>query len=371
MQTERFDLTIRVDAAIDAALGSRIVGCVVLVSRRGERLYSRAAGFSDRESQRPMTEDAIFRLASVTKPIVATAALRMVEDGLLSLNDAVDDYLPWFTPEAPGGGRPLIRLRHLLTHTSGLTYDVPDDVSTGSDPGPVIPLEENLQRLSRQPLFFRPGERWEYGVNIDVLGGVLAAVNGTPSDLEAVVSRYVTEPLGMTDTHFFVTDPARLTTPYFDGESEPVRMTEPFPRDARPAHAFSPARIFERNAPQCGGSGMAGTAGDVLKLMDALQTGRILHEDTRRQAFANQIADLRLPEQDGPGRAFSFLGAVLTEPDLANSPCPAGTLDWGGVWGHNWIVDPVTGTTVVTCTNTTYEGCNGPFREEIRNAVYG
>ena len=97
------DLAQRIDAAIDAALVDRIVGCVVLARRDGEPVYARAAGFADREAGRPMTRDAIFRLASVTKPIVATAALRMIDVGLLGLDDPVTEFLPWFAPRSPDG----------------------------------------------------------------------------------------------------------------------------------------------------------------------------------------------------------------------------------------------------------------------------
>ena len=95
------DIAERIDAAIDAALVNRIVGCVVLVRRDGKEVYARAAGFADREGQRPMARNAIFRLASVTKPIVATAVLRMADLGLLRLDDPVTNVLPWFTPPSP------------------------------------------------------------------------------------------------------------------------------------------------------------------------------------------------------------------------------------------------------------------------------
>jgi CubicO group peptidase (beta-lactamase class C family) len=108
----------RMDAAIDAALGSRIVGCVVMVWLDGQPLYERAAGLADREEGRAMRTDAIFRLASVTKPVVATATLRMVDLGLIGLEDPVTDYLPWFTPALPNGQVRPILIRHLLTHIS-------------------------------------------------------------------------------------------------------------------------------------------------------------------------------------------------------------------------------------------------------------
>ena len=363
------ELTERLDAAIDAALVSRIVGCVVLVRQNGREIYARAAGLADREAGRAMQRDAIFRLASVTKPIVATAVLRMADLGLIGLDDPVTMFLPWFTPLAPDGSRPEILIRHFLTHTSGITYDVPATVSTGLS-GPVISLEENLRRLARVPLAFAPGTGWAYGKSIDVLGGIIAVVNG--SSLEAAVQKHASLPLGMEDTHFFVTDPERLAVPYADGRP-PKRMGEPegVVDESGGVTLFSPERIFNADAPQSGGAGMAGTADDVMKMLDSYNgSNPLLKPESIAAALANQIGDVPRREIDA-GKRFGLIGAVLDDPKAARSPCPAGAVEWGGAWGHNWIIDPVSRLTILICTNTAFEGCNGPFTEEVRDAVYG
>lgn len=362
-------LTDRVDAAIDAALGRRIVGCVIVINKDGREVYARAAGLADREANVAMRRDAIFRLASVTKPIVATAVLRLADLGLIGLNDRVSRYLPWFTPTNPDGSPADIRIRHLLSHTSGLAYDrIPPGTSAGLA-GPVLSLTRTLENIAGVPLAFAPGTGWAYGTSIDVLGGVLAAING--SDVEDAVARHVTGPLGMTDTHFHVTEPKRLTTPYGDG-SPPVRMTEPYDLVGADGgvSTFSPARILNPAAPQNGGAGMAGTADDVMKLLEVYNGNRgLIAAETVSLAMRNQIG--ALPRGDGDaGKRFGFIGAVLEDPAAAGNPAPAGTVDWGGVWGHNWVIDPVNGLTIVVCTNTTYEGCNGPFRDDILRAVY-
>lgn len=360
----------RVNAAIDAALVQRIVGCVILINQDGREIYARAAGLADREADTPMQRDTIFRLASVTKPIVATTVLRLVDLGLIGLNDRVTRYLPWFTPANPDGSPADIRIRHLLSHTSGLAYDLlPPDASSGTA-GIVNSLRETLQNIARVPLAFAPGAGWAYGTSIDVLGAVLAAING--SDVEDAVAAYVTAPLGMTNTHFYVADPARLATPYADG-NPPVRMGEPHVmRDAQGnvVGTFSPARILNPAAPQNGGAGMAGTADDVMKLLEAYNGNPgLLAPETVATALANQIGDLPRRPQDA-GKRFGFLGAVLADPQAAGNPSPSGTVDWGGVWGHNWVVDRTNRMTIVVCTNTTFEGCNGPFRDDILRAVY-
>ncbi len=180
-------LQTNLDAAIDAALVDRIVGCVVLVNRDGKEIYARTAGLADREANRRLERDAIWRLASITKPIVATAALKMMEAGLLELDDPVTKYLPYFTPPSPDGEVRPITLRQLFAHTSGLSYEaVPADVSPGIS-GPYIDLEENMRRLARAPLVFAPGTGWTYGTSIDVLGAVIAAIH--TSTLEAAVNK--------------------------------------------------------------------------------------------------------------------------------------------------------------------------------------
>ena len=154
-------LSERVDAAVDAALGQRIVGCVILIRRDGEEIYARAAGLADREANVPMRREAIFRLASVTKPIVATAVLRLVDLGLIGLDDRVTRYLPWFTPDNPDGSKADIRIRHLLSHTSGLTYgNVPADASAGLS-GPLNSLSETLRNIAKVKLAFAPGTGWD------------------------------------------------------------------------------------------------------------------------------------------------------------------------------------------------------------------
>ena len=354
----------KVDAAIDAALVSRMVGCVVLVNQGGKEIYARTAGLADREANRRLERNAIWRLASVTKPIVATAALKMMEAGLLQLDDPVSKYLPYFTPASPDGVVRPITLRQLFAHTSGLTYDTnPADVAPGMS-GPYISLEENLRRLARAPLAFAPGTAWGYGTSIDVLGGVIAAING--STLEAAVVKYAAGPLGMVDWRFTPTDATRVAANYANGNppeapvTPPARITE---------ENWQVDRIFRADAPQSGGGGSCGTADDVMKMLEVYNGGTHLKPATVDEAFRNQIGSLPRRDTDA-GKRFTLLGAVIDDAQAAKSPCPVGTLDWGGAWGHNWIIDRTNKLTILVCTNVAPEGCNGPFREDIRDAVY-
>lgn len=360
----------RIDAVMDAAIENQsIVGAELVVARHGDIVYRRTAGWFDREAGVPMIDNAIYRLASVTKPIVAATALAMADRDLIGFDDRVVDHLPWFAPRLKDGSPAAITLHHLLTHTAGLAYSYPDDpeISTGLM-STTRSLEENFSRVAQHPLEYAPGTAWLYSVAIDVLGAVLAKVHG--GSLHDAVATYVTGPLGMTETGFFVADESRLAKPYADG-APPTPMTDPqvVINDRGLPLTFSPARVFNRQGFQSGGSGMAGTPGDILRFLEALRNGGggAIRHQTVATAFSNQIGDV--PREDA-GMRFGYLGAVAEDPAAAGAPVGKGTVNWGGVYGHQWLVDPVNGITMVSMTNTALEGCTGRYPKLVRDAVY-
>lgn len=372
----------RVDAAIEAAIEQRrIVGAVVLIKRHGATVYHRAAGMADREAGQPMPPDAVFRLASVTKPIVAVAALRLVEQCRLRLDDPVSGWIPDFAPTLPDGTPAEITVHQLLTHTAGLGNPgaEPGDgiyhrlgVSDGLDRS-GISLRENIARLGRAPLLFPPGTAWRYSLATDVLGEVVARAYG--GELPAAVEALVTAPLGMSDTHFWAEPSSRLAVPYVDAKPQPRRMsgatTVPLPEGLGFDLVFDPDRAFDADAFPSGGAGMVGTAEDVARLLEAFhgRVGGLLSPATAREARRDHVG-VQAGTQ-GPGWGFGYGGAVLGDPALAQTPQSAGTVQWGGVYGHTWFVDPVQGWTVVILSNTVYEGMSGRFPRDVRDAVYG
>ena len=370
----------RIDAAIDRAIAEkRIVGSVVIVREQGELIYESARGLDDREAGTPMSVDKIFRLSSLTKPIVAATILAMVDAGDMALEDLATDYLAYFMPKLPDGTVPPITIAQLLTHTAGLGGELPLTEAEKSDPKYIdvahnrwhLSLDENMARLVQAPLLFAPGTGWSYSQSIDVLGAIAAGlVGGTLGD---AVAKYVTGPLGMVDTAFRVTDPARLAVPYADGPNGPERMNDPhsLPNQFGGITTFAPNRILDPKAYHSGGGGMAGTARDFMILLETLRTGGgdILRPETVAAGLSNQIP--QLPYSQAPGWHFGFFGAVLTDAGLAKTPQSVGTSRWGGIYGHNWFLDPVSGLTVVSMSNTGLEGCDGAYRFEIRDAVYG
>ena len=375
-------LTHRIDAALQSALDQkRLVGAVIAVMQDGELAHFKAYGLSDREAGRAMKEDDIFRLASITKPLVTAAAMRMIELGKLALDTPVTDFLPDFKPKLPDGSTPTITIRHLLTHTSGLSYDFlqPESgpyntikVSAGIDGD--LTMEENLGRMVQAGLTFPPGAMWLYSVAIDVLGAILAKIEGT--DVEGVVQKYVAQPLGLKDTSFHVTDAARLVQPYSNAAPEPVRIGDNFKQPFVPGCApinLGTSRAFNRHAFQGGGGCMNGTAGEIVRFLDTIRAGGgpILSQETTQAMMSNQIGPLRVIFDPTGNTAFGFGGSILLDPAASGSFLSPGTWQWGGVWGHSWHVDPTRKTTIVNLTNTTLEGMVGQVVRDVQQAVVG
>lgn len=368
------------DQAVDRALAERrIVGGVVLVSQDGRPVYQRAAGLADRDTARPVRIDTLFRYSSLTKPIVTAAALALVAQGKLALDQPVSRWLPDFRPRLAGGETPDISLHQLLTHTAGLTYsfweaqDSPYHklgVADGLGPSGTLSLRENLRRLAQVPLGFAPGSNWRYSLAIDVVGALIEQVTG--ETLPQAVARLVTAPLGLRDTAFHVVDRERLATAYADARPEPVRMSEPhsLPFGVAPL-TYSPARAFDPQAFPSGGGGMVGTAPDMLRFLEAVRGGGspILPAEMPGLMMRNQTGTLVL-DVAGPGKSFGYGGAVVTDPAAAQTPQSAGTWYWGGVYGLSWFVDPAQRLIVVIATNTGIEGMIGQFTIDVRDAVY-
>lgn len=372
----------RLDCVIAQAIQSqRLIGAVVMVALHGEVVYHQAAGFADRESRQPMTENTLFRLASVSKPIVTTAAMTLITQGKLALDDNIETVLPQFRPVLPDGQPARITVRQLLSHTAGLSYRFfePDEngpyaragVSDGMDSS-SISLAENLRRLSDVPLLYTPGTSWGYSLAVDVLGAVLEQVCKQP--LAEVVKTQLTDPLSMHDTGFFAHDPARLATPYVSDVPQPHRLREGekvAAFDNTVGIEYSPSRALDAQAYPSGGAGMVSSAADVLKMLEMLRLGGapLISSALVDEMGRDQTRGAELPESPGLGFGLGF--SVLRDPQAAASPESTGTWRWGGAYGHSWFVDRTAGLSVVALTNTLYEGMSGAFVTELRDAVYG
>lgn len=379
-------LETRVDKVIDASIGSnnKIVGCVVIVAKDGQVVYRKAKGLSDREANSPMNEEAIFRLASMSKPITSAVCLALCDMGKLSLDDKVSKFLPDFKPLGPDGKAVEITIKQLLTHTSGLTYGFLEDdngpyhqakVSDGLDK-PGLTMDENLKRLAGCKLLFLPGAKFQYGLSTDVLGAVCQAAGG--KTLPELADELICAPLGLKDTGFFVklSERSRVAKPYADGKdgAAPTPMGErcvmQFPHAGH--LTFMPGRMFEKTSFASGGGGMVGTADDYYKFLSCLASGGrpILKEETTRAMMSNQIGDLTV-FGGPPWWGFGYGFAVRKDVSQAGTVCGIGTCKWGGAYGHSFFLDPSNKLTIIICTNTAFEGTLGAFPNNIRDAVYG
>ncbi|MFD5018723.1 serine hydrolase domain-containing protein [Paenibacillus sp. NPDC058367] len=370
----------RIDEVIDRTLADkRLVGAVIKVAIDGELVYSRAAGLADREMSRLMQEDALFRLASVSKPIVSTAALVLVAQGRLQLDDRVDRWLPEFRPRLQNGEFATLTIRHLMTHTAGLSYRFFQEengsyqsagVSDGMDQSGIT-LEENLRRLASVPLLYTPGTEWKYSIATDVLGAVIAKVTETP--LNEAVHSLVTKPLGMSDTGFIAVNRERLATSYANDTPEPRPLHDPDSiafMEGTAGFLLAPGRALDDTAYHSGGAGMVGSAGDFLQLLETLRKGGapLLPESLVHDMTINQIGDL--PMAFWPGRGFGLGITILKDPVAADTSESPGTWRMGGTYGHSWFVDPEQQLSVVAFTNTALEGMSGQFTVDLCDAIY-
>ncbi|MDC6119007.1 serine hydrolase domain-containing protein [Serratia rubidaea] len=363
-----------------AVAQGRIVGSVVLVAQHGKTIAALACGEADRERRRPMRRNALFRLASVSKPFITLAALRMVEQGKLTLDDAVSRWLPWFSPALGNGETPVILIRHLLTHTAGLDYRFkqPADgpyhqraVMDGLELS-TLTLEQNLRRLADVPLAAEPGSRFSYSLSIDLLGAVLEQAAEMP--LPQLFNHWVAQPLGLEDSGFVARDAGRLTGVYYNTDAGPAVMQDGL-RVALPPEfgfdvEFAPSRALDAAAYPSAGAGMVGSADDVLRLVETLRAGGNGLLQPATVALLQRPHVSAAEEVQGPGWGFGFGGALLTDAALASTPQHNGTLQWGGVYGHSWFCDPQAGLSVVALTNTAFEGMCGAYPQEVRDAVY-
>ncbi|WP_231952411.1 serine hydrolase domain-containing protein [Paenibacillus sp. AD87] len=360
----------------------RIVGSVVQIAWKGEMVYNSADGLADREQNRRMQENALFRYASVTKPIVSTAAMVLISQGKLKLDDPVMKWLPEFRPKQPNREVASMTVHHLMTHTAGLTYRFFQEnggtyelagVSDGMDIADIT-LEENLQRIASAPLLYEPGKMWRYSIATDVLGAVIEKVTGV--SLREAVQVLLTHPLGMKDTDFVAVDSKRMTAAYADSSNssgQPRRLRDkdhvPF-IEGTAGFQLAPERYLDPSAYLSGGAGMIGSAGDFLALLETLRQGggSLLPKALVAEMTTNQIGDLEMPYW--PGRGFGLGFTVLKDPVEAGTLESTGTWRMGGTYGHSWFVDPTKELSVVAFTNTALEGMSGRFTTELCEAVY-
>jgi CubicO group peptidase (beta-lactamase class C family) len=337
---------------------NEIAGAVTLVARRGKVVHFSALGERDAESGAPMTQDTIFRIASMTKPIASTAMMMLYEEGHFQLRDPISKWLPEFADMQvavtvePGERRlgmyktvpasRAITIQHVLTHTAGLSnlyrgLTQPQFVEMNSQTRPGDTVGDMLQRLAKLPLNFQPGEQWEYGRATDIVGRLVEVMSG--QTLDEFLRERLFEPLAMTDTHFYLPESKldRFSAQYRPDSKGQIELAD--------APTAASRFVAEPHVYFSGAGGLVSTARDYFRFHQMMLNGgdldgvRILSRKTIELMTVNHTGDKGI-WLTGPGYGFGLGYAVVTDLGLSGTPRSEGSYFWGGAFGTVFWVDP-------------------------------
>ncbi len=361
MSAERLE---RVGDVIQRAIDDgEVAGAAALIVRKGEVAWSGAFGMADRETGRPMSTDDMFRIVSMTKAVTSTAVLILYEEGHFQLDDPVSRYLPVFDRQmqvVSSDGETLvpaarpITIRHLLTHTSGLSYGFMNDALapyyeaagvTDAVGDNSITSAENVRRIAEAPLLFEPGSAWGYGLSTDVLGRLVEVISG--QTLEAFMTERLFEPLDMVDTHFRVPDAKRerMAVVYrHNATGELERVPDGVVRDGHVIYGID--YPYDEDAlMQSGGAGLTSTLRDYSRFLQMVLNGgtldgrRILSRKTVELMTTNQTARLGV-SRHYHGRSWSLAFEVEDGPDATGLLGSPGIVRWDGLYNTYYWIDP-------------------------------
>ncbi len=370
----------------------RFPNVVTAVLHRGEEVYRDVYGWADVAERRPVTEDSIFRIFSMTKPIASLALMQCYEQGKVLLEDPIGRYLPELaelTVWAGEGVDPVpaerpVTVKHLLTHTAGFTagfqFGQPvatlyRDAGLGDLRPPKFDLAGVIQTLGGLPLVDQPGAGFHYGVSTDVVGRLVEVLSG--QDLDAYLDEHVLRPLGMVDTGFWVPDGqiGRLCTTYLKTPDDPLFLLD----------APDPERHCQRPKFLSGAGGLVSTVDDYLRFCRMLLAGGVLDGQrvigTKTLSYMatnhlpggvtlNQLGMDTFSEVVMEGMGFGLGFSVLVDPAASGSISTVGEYGWGGAGSTVFWVDPVEEVSVVFLTQLVPSDAY-PNRRQLRATVYG
>ena len=360
----------------------RLPGAVIAIARKGKLVYYETFGFRDKAGNVAMTKDTIFNIASMTKPMVALAALQLHERGQLLIDDPLSKYFPKFaqmevaelnekgdtiTGKVPA--KQPITLRHLMMHTSGLIYGARGNTAvhklypgSSSTAGATMSGAEFMDDLAKLPLLNHPGAVWDYGFGLDVLGLVVEKVSG--QKLSEYFEQNITKPLGMTDTAFYIPP------------EKAARYAKALPKDPDTGVAQSVIPVLTQPLKfECGGGCLSSTVGDYMRFaLMLLNKGaygetRILGRKTAEYMLTNQLGpEVKnlMPSTDATRTDYGFgLGlSVRTEAGRGRVMGSVGDFSWPGASGTNWWADPKEELAVVFMAHSP-----GPIRWHYRQVI--
>ena len=377
----------------------KIAGCQLAISRHGQPAYLRSFGLMDRERARPMADDTIFRIFSMTKPITSIALMQLYEQGHFQLNDPVSRYIPsWRNHRVWVSGRgasmvtePPVRpvsMRDLLGHTGGLTYggalaalgapDEGDPVDEAYAEARVTRSGEDslaafASKIGNVPLRYQPGERWMYSYSTDVCGALVEIISGRP--LDQYIAEVITGPLGMVDTAFQVAaeKASRLAANYQRAADKSLKLVD----DPVASEYLKPPKFLS------GGGGLTSTLADYMRFCEMLRRGgeldgaRIIGPRTLDLMRMNHLKDgLDLAHlavesfSESPLEGAGFgLGFAMTLDQVAAGSISAGEYYWGGAASTLFWVDPKEDLSVVFLTQCMPTGVFN-FRGQLKNLIY-
>ncbi len=384
-----------VSALVDRYVAEgKLAGAQVQVAHRGEVALRHTVGRADVASDRPLGDDAIYRIYSMTKPITSIALMQLYEQGRVLLEDPVSAHIPEFaemqvftggTPTAPKvrPAQTAMTVKDVLTHASGLTYGfffqnnldaMYREDGLGDFQLPDYTLEEGMRRLATKPLAFDPGTAWNYSMSTDVCGRLVEVISGM--GLDEYFAEHITGPLGMADTAFHV--PAdkkhRFTSNYALTPDEPLLIVDSF--DASPY--LSPPVFLS------GGGGLVGTVDDYQRFVDMLLNGgeldgqRIIGRKTLEYMTINHLPEGKTLNELGQslfseavmeGMGFGLGFSTLVDPARNGAVSSGGEFAWGGAASTAFWVDPAEEITCVFMTQL-MPSSSYPLRRELKATVY-
>ncbi len=375
----------RLDAGMQAMVDEgKLAGIVTILARHGKVAFVDTVGVKNVDTGDPLTRDSIFRIRSMTKPIVGTAMMMLYEEGKWRLNDRVSRYIPEFADLKVYGGENAdgtptledldgpIRMRHLMTHTAGLGYTI--------DPrhavnrmfiekrvlDPAAPLQTMIDKMTSVPLLAQPGTRYAYSSAIDVQGYLVEKLSGQP--LGEFLQQRIFEPLGMVDTAFYVPEEKvdRVASAHTVQDGTLVLQGDNEPRTTPPV---GPS----------GGGGLYGTADDYLRFAQMMLNGgelngvRLLAPRAVEMMRTNHMSDEALRTR-GPGQGWGLGFSVIMDAAAAGEPYGEGSYFWVGIQGTWFWIDPVNDLTFVGMfqhTGRAIQEVQGLSRNLVYQAIVG
>jgi CubicO group peptidase (beta-lactamase class C family) len=343
----------------------QLPGAVIAVARRGHLVFHEAVGHLGPDRRAPMPRDALFAIASMTKPVTGVAGLLLWEEGRLGLADPIERFLPQLgnrrvavlKEHVLAGQGPIetlpaarsITIQDLMRHTSGLTYGGRGTTAvhrlypnSSNVAGATLDAASFLQRLAAAPLLYQPGTVWDYGLSIDVIGLVVEAISG--QSLGAFLAQRLFRPLGMADTSFQVP------------QDKVARLARPLPRDPDTGAPQSVPDRAQALRFECGGGGLASSALDYLRFAQMLLGGgvlgetRILGRKTVEAMRTNRMTpniENRIAALDPNSEGYGFGLTVAVRDRVSTLMGSLGEFYWNGAYGTLWWADPAEDLAVV------------------------